>query len=47
MVRYKCMRCGNVFSSEEMIRTLGIRCPYCDSRIMFKIPPPIARRIKA
>ncbi|MDH5816330.1 MAG: DNA-directed RNA polymerase subunit P [Candidatus Nezhaarchaeota archaeon] len=47
MVQYKCFRCGKTFTQDEMIESLGIRCPYCDGRIMFKLPPPVVRKIKA
>ncbi|MEM2058531.1 MAG: DNA-directed RNA polymerase subunit P [Thermoproteota archaeon] len=47
MVQYRCMRCNNTFTSEDMIKTLGVRCPYCDGRIMFKMPPLIVRKLKA
>ncbi len=33
---YMCLRCGRVFSLEDMI-TPGVHCPYCGYRIIIKI----------
>lgn len=44
---YQCMRCGRVFSKEEMELLSGLRCPYCTYRIIMKHRSPVVKRIKA
>jgi DNA-directed RNA polymerase subunit P len=44
---YRCGRCSRVFTLEELQRLPWVRCPYCDSRIIYKVRPPVIKRIKA
>ena len=41
---YMCLRCGRVFSIEDMI-TPGVHCPYCGYRIIVKIRSFQTKRI--
>ncbi len=41
---YMCLRCGRVFSLEDMI-TPGVHCPYCGYRIIVKIRSFQTKRI--
>ena len=40
----KCMHCKKEFDETNLT---FIRCPNCDNKILFKITPPIAHRVKA
>ncbi len=42
---YICMRCGRAFSKDDMEVLMGIRCPYCNYRIIMKARSPAAKRI--
>ncbi|ABL88075.1 DNA-directed RNA polymerase, subunit P [Pyrobaculum islandicum DSM 4184] len=44
---YVCMRCGRVFSKSEMEILPGIRCPYCNFKIIMKVRSPMVKRIPA
>jgi len=44
---YMCLRCGKLFSKEDMELTPGVRCPKCGYRIILKTRSPAAKRIKA
>ncbi|GAB6947479.1 hypothetical protein JCM16161A_16090 [Vulcanisaeta sp. JCM 16161] len=41
---YMCLRCGRIFSLEDMI-TPGVHCPYCGYRIIVKIRSFQTKRI--
>ncbi len=41
---YMCLRCGRVFSLEDMI-TPGVHCPYCGYRIIVKVRSFQTKRI--
>lgn len=41
---YKCGKCNRLL--EELDPTTN-RCPYCESRILFKIRPEMVRKVKA
>jgi len=37
-VVYKCAKCGRIVTPEELERTrMGIKCPYCYYKILYKI----------
>lgn len=44
---YMCMKCGRVFSRSEMEILPGIRCPYCNYKIILKVRSPMVKRIPA
>ncbi len=44
---YKCLRCNKIFSKEELETLPGVRCPYCGYKIVIKLRPPVAKRVKA
>lgn len=44
---YMCMRCGRTFSRSEMEILPGIRCPYCNYKIILKVRSPMVKRIPA
>lgn len=44
---YMCMRCGRTFSKSEMEILPGIRCPYCNYKIILKVRSPMVKRIPA
>jgi DNA-directed RNA polymerase subunit P len=41
---YMCLRCGRVFSPEDMI-TPGVHCPYCGYRVIIKVRTFQVKRI--
>jgi DNA-directed RNA polymerase, subunit P (EC 2.7.7.6) len=41
------MRSGRVFSKPEMEILPGIRCPYCNFKIIMKVRSPMVKRIPA
>ncbi len=41
---YKCGGCHRLL--EELDPTTN-RCPYCESRILFKVRPEVVRKVKA
>lgn len=44
---FKCLRCGHTFKGEQMITRDRVVCPVCGYKIVAKIRPPIAKRIRA
>ena len=44
---YRCLHCGREFSRAELETLPGLRCPYCGNRVILKLRPPIAKRVKA
>ncbi len=46
-IRYKCALCGKEFDSRELEMLPGVRCPYCGFRVIFKVRPPIVKKVKA
>nr|WP_052883187.1 DNA-directed RNA polymerase subunit P [Thermoproteus tenax] len=44
---YMCMRCGRTFSRSEMEILPGIRCPYCNYKIILKVRSPMVKRVPA
>ncbi|MEM1538056.1 MAG: DNA-directed RNA polymerase subunit P [Candidatus Nezhaarchaeales archaeon] len=44
---YKCGKCKRVFSKEELESMPGIRCPFCNGRILYKVRPNVVIKIKA
>ncbi|MCC6020058.1 MAG: DNA-directed RNA polymerase subunit P [Thermoproteaceae archaeon] len=44
---YTCMRCGKTFSKPEMEILPGIRCPYCNFKIIMKVRSPAVKRVQA
>lgn len=44
---YECLKCNRLFSKEEMETLPGVRCPYCGHRVIMKVRPPIAKRVKS
>jgi len=44
MTDYKCFTCGKKISHESLKRR--IRCPYCNSKILFK-PRNVTTKVKA
>lgn len=41
---YKCGGCGRYL---EHLDPTTNRCPYCESRILFKVRPEVVRKVKA
>ncbi|GBC75191.1 hypothetical protein HRbin06_00506 [archaeon HR06] len=46
-IKYECIRCGAITSSEELAKLPEIICPHGCSRILKKVRPPIVKQIKA
>ncbi len=44
---YKCGRCGKTFEAEELKLIPSIMCPYCGYRVIYKVRPPVAKKVKA
>ncbi|MCD6512919.1 MAG: DNA-directed RNA polymerase subunit P [Thermoplasmata archaeon] len=45
MISYRCGKCGKVVEIDS--ERMGIKCPFCGSKIFYKERPPTAKRIKA
>ncbi len=45
MVEYKCFGCGKLIDREQVRRK--IRCPYCSSKVLFKVRPQVRKVVKA
>jgi DNA-directed RNA polymerase subunit P len=46
-VKYQCNRCHYTFDGEELVHRTEIKCPICGFRVLNKVRPPVARRVKA
>jgi len=44
---YRCGRCGHVFEAKDLEIIPSIMCPNCGYRIIFKVRPAVAKRVKA
>ncbi|MHA1269585.1 MAG: DNA-directed RNA polymerase subunit P [Candidatus Helarchaeota archaeon] len=44
---YKCSSCGAEILSSDMVPFQGIKCTRCGARILYKIRPPVVKRIYA
>ncbi len=48
MVVYKCGRCGKEITLEDLEKGPGkVTCPNCSYKIVYKVRPPVIKRIKA
>jgi DNA-directed RNA polymerase subunit P len=46
-VLYECVRCHKRFLGEQIAERGVIKCPECGYRVIKKVKPPIAKRVKA
>ena len=44
---YECVRCHSTVKGEECLLLNRLACPNCGGRVLRKVRPPIARRVKA
>ena len=44
---YECVWCHTTFKGEECLMLDRLACPNCGCRVLKKVRPPIARRVKA
>ncbi|MBD3230603.1 MAG: DNA-directed RNA polymerase subunit P [Candidatus Lokiarchaeota archaeon] len=44
---YECGRCKKEITLSEMGSLPGIKCSYCGYRILYKVRPPVVKKIKA
>jgi DNA-directed RNA polymerase subunit P len=45
MVEYKCFGCGKTVEGDQSRRR--VRCPYCSSKVLFKLRQPVKKLVKA
>ncbi len=45
MTTYICANCKKIINVQELRRRIS--CPYCGSKILFKVRPPIQKELKA
>ncbi|HDO19783.1 MAG TPA: DNA-directed RNA polymerase subunit P [Thermoplasmatales archaeon] len=45
MVGYRCGLCKKPVNLD--VKSIGIQCPYCGSKVFYKERPTIAKRVKA
>jgi DNA-directed RNA polymerase subunit RPC12/RpoP len=43
---YKCARCGHIVTGDELELLGEIKCINCGYRVLVKIKPPMAKRLK-
>ncbi|MHA1311281.1 MAG: DNA-directed RNA polymerase subunit P [Candidatus Helarchaeota archaeon] len=44
---YECGECKKEINAMDMNSLPGIKCPQCGYRILYKIRPPVVKKIKA
>ncbi|MGM0687780.1 MAG: DNA-directed RNA polymerase subunit P [Promethearchaeia archaeon] len=43
---YVCRKCRKEVTTEGLETLPGVKCPYCGSRILYKVRPPVVKRVK-
>ncbi|MCK5152267.1 MAG: DNA-directed RNA polymerase subunit P [Candidatus Thorarchaeota archaeon] len=43
---YVCHTCKTEVTPEGLKTLPGVKCPYCGGRILYKIRPPVVKRVK-
>lgn len=43
---YICHTCKREVTPEGLKTLPGVKCPYCGGRILYKIRPPVVKRVK-
>lgn len=43
---YICHTCSKEVTPEGLKTLPGVKCPYCGGRILYKIRPPVVKRVK-
>ncbi|NHJ13724.1 MAG: DNA-directed RNA polymerase subunit P [Candidatus Thorarchaeota archaeon] len=43
---YVCHTCSREVTPEGLKTLPGVKCPYCGGRILYKIRPPVVKRVK-
>jgi DNA-directed RNA polymerase subunit P len=43
---YICHSCHKEVTPEGLKTLPGVKCPYCGGRILYKIRPPVVKRVK-
>ncbi|MFW9954977.1 MAG: DNA-directed RNA polymerase subunit P [Candidatus Thorarchaeota archaeon] len=43
---YVCHACKTVVTPEGLKTLPGVKCPFCGGRILYKIRPPVVKRVK-
>ncbi|MHA2352526.1 MAG: Rpo12/RPC10 RNA polymerase subunit family protein [Candidatus Thorarchaeota archaeon] len=43
---YVCHKCHKEVTAEGLKTLPGVKCPYCGGRILYKIRPPVVKRVK-
>jgi DNA-directed RNA polymerase subunit P len=44
---YACGKCGKTVSLQGLESLPGVKCPYCGYRVLYKIRPPIVKKVKS
>ena len=43
---YVCHTCKREVTPEGLKTLPGVKCPYCGGRVLYKIRPPVVKRVK-
>ncbi|MHA1636767.1 MAG: DNA-directed RNA polymerase subunit P [Candidatus Thorarchaeota archaeon] len=43
---YVCHSCKREVTTEGLKTLPGVKCPYCGGRVLYKIRPPVVKRVK-
>jgi len=46
-IKYQCVRCHTIFDGDKIADRNELKCPECSFKVIRKIKPPIAKRLKA
>lgn len=47
---YVCWKCKKEYKQSELEieeGVMGVRCPFCGCKVLFKKTPPVAKKVKA
>jgi len=45
-VVYTCHNCHREVTPDGLRTLPGVKCPYCGGRILYKVRPPVVKRVK-
>ncbi|TFF91798.1 DNA-directed RNA polymerase subunit P [Candidatus Thorarchaeota archaeon] len=44
---YICHNCKHEVTPEDLKTLPGVKCPFCGGRILYKVRPPVVKRVKS